>query len=267
MVLALYSINCTTAGQYWDQQTKNQEAKTDMNKKQNQQVLIDMYRENIKIAENEFSKLNDIKYSSLDDMGDRYYYKNTTKMIEDKQAELKIIISENQEKFELILSKNKISAKQDDIKQSKQLYEFYANFINKPGLTSEHVQFVFQILLSILIELIAQVSIYIFMQINESDKIKQMVFTREEIKQFTRIAFKDIIDNGKKYFLDRDTIMQLMNGFNLDKKKYKHIIRVATKSRLIVREKKKYKPANEFIDRQIFLDNMCEKLGIGLDLS
>ena len=192
-------------------------------------------------------------------MSDRWYYRNTTKSVEARQSELQTIIEDNQIKIETILSENKISAKQDTIKKSEQLYKFYSDFFK--NISSEQVQFIFQLLLSVLIELIAQVSIYLFIQMNGKQINHSMVFTTEEIKKFTKIIYMNIIEKKEKYFLNKNDIIKLMsNGF--DEMKYKELIKIAKKDKLIKLEKGKLRPDSGFIDRQVFYENMCKMLKI-----
>ena len=269
IILALYSINCTTAGQYWEQQKKTEETTISVNEKENQKELVEMYKNNIKIAEDELIILNDVKYSSIDDMSDRWYYNQTTGKVEKKQDELQARINENQAKIENILSENKISVKSEEINDSKQLYTFYANFFqgNKKNNT-ERVQFIFQVLLSLLIELIAQVSIYIFIKMNNTAEIKpvKIGYTKLEIEEFTRVLYKNIFDKtGKRtsavYLLDKNSTIKMM-GVGFSKNKYKHLVKLAVKNKLIVCEKGKFRPNGASIDRKAFYNNMCKSLDL-----
>lgn len=268
IILALYSINCTTAGQYWEQQLKNQEIKKHTNKQDNQSALYKLYKKQLERAENEFEKLDKIKYKSIDDLSDRYYYKNTTKSVEKRQTELQEQIKDYEKKIESILSENIISANQQESEQSKQLYEFYSNLIFKSKNNTEFVQFIFQILLSILIELIAQISIYIFMQINNFSPVikEKMIITKEDIHAFTKMIYLNIMAKKSEYFLDKNVVLKLMDG-KFNEKKYDHLVKAALKNKLMIRDKKtkKYKPENSFIDRSCFYKNMCDFFKIKLD--
>jgi hypothetical protein len=145
-VLALYSTNCTVAGQYWDQQIKKQEINTFVIDKENTFFLIKSYEEKIKNLQNEYDNLNEIRDNSLNDLSDLYNWKNTTQTLEEMKKAIKAELKEYENKLEKVLSENKVSVKnQNEIKMSKTLYIFYANIFNmKTETDDEKIQFIFK---------------------------------------------------------------------------------------------------------------------------
>jgi hypothetical protein len=264
IILAIYSINCTTAGQYWDQQKINQQSDTVIIDKENTAFLISLYKEKINDLKNEYKKLNTIRDNSLSDLSDLYYYKNTTKTIEDMKTEIKTELKDYETKLENLLKKNKVSAKnQDDIKMSKTLYIFYNE--NSP----EKVQFIFQVILSIIIESIAQLSIFSIIKIeffntkkNEIKEIKNIYtpvkITKNELRHFCVIAWGGIEKKQSKSLAGKTAFMNIASKVchSFTEEKHSILMRKALENDLIRKENNEYFP--NFIDRDNFYHNMCE---------
>ena len=274
IVLALYSINCTAAGQYWDQQVKNQEFNTHQTEKENLSFLISQYQTKIKSLQEEYNKLNEIKDKSVDDLSDLYYYRNTSKRVEDMKAKLKIEIKQYEEKLEKILIENKVSIKQEtNTKMSKTLYIFYRIIFKQPEGTEETIQFVFQILLSIIIESIAQLSIFSYMKIKyilehkDDKKLNKTIIpekiNHEELRHFSVNAWRGINTKQSKMITDKKTLINLTKRYciHFTEKKYIQIIKKAIVNGLLKSDRKGLHPA-DFVSQDIFYSKMKKILKI-----
>lgn len=264
-ILAIYSINCTAAGQYWDMQKINEKTETIIIDKENTSFLISFYQEKIKELKIEYNKLNEIRNKSLDNLGDLYYYRNTTKTIEEMKNEIKTELKNYEIKLENLLKENKVSAKnQDNIKMSKTLYIFY----NKDS--PEDVQFIFQVVLSVIIESIAQMALFAFMKIKYFSEKKEIIrikkpyspieITQNELRHFAVIAWRGIDKKQCPTLLNKTTFMKVIKNIchTFTAEKYKLIMRTAIMKKLIKKDKNGYLPGSEFVDREFFYRKMCE---------
>lgn len=279
IVLALYSINCTTAGQYWDQQKINQKTETEKIDKENNSYWIKRYEKKISEAEKEFDYLRDIESKSIKNLSNMYYYKNTGKTVEERKNELKQEIADYENELKKLTDENIVSAKnQDNIKMSKTLYLFYSNALNmKNG--EEKIQIIFQIILSILIESIAQLAIFAFMKIKFYSSYKKtkpmppvtkiytpIKITQNELRHFAVIAWSGINKKQSKSITNKSTFMGIIKNIcpEFTENKYKLILRKAVENKLIKREENKYFPGSDFIDQDIdqefFYKEMCKIL-------
>lgn len=274
IILAIYSINCTAAGQYCDQQIKNQESNTLKIDKENNAYWIGQYKNDIEKAENEIEKYKKIRNSSINNMGDLYYYKNTGKtlrqLIADENDKIKIA----REELKKYTDKNKVSAiNQDNIEMSKTLYIFYKIVFKQPDGFEENIQFVFQILLSIIIEGIAQLSIFAYMKIkstiiNKPSGIKKNgnTLSKNELRHFSIIAYSAITKKQSKHILSKkfilDIIKKVCEDFN--DKKYYRITRKAVLFSVLHKDKDKLIPDENYDDYNKFYKKMCEIFGFAL---
>lgn len=251
--LAIYSINCTTAGQYADMQKINKQILLSKNEQENYLYLIKRYEKKIENAEKEYNIIEEWKEKSIDDLSDRYYYKNTTKTVEEQQRELKEEINLYETKIENLLSENKVSAKSEDIILNKSLYEFYS--INN----SEKIQFVFQLLLSIFIELIAQISISCFIFFDNKKKIIKHDLSENKIQKFSIHAWHEIMNSDKKSITSKENLIQLIRKtcHDFSEDDYHDIINIALKKGLLRRRNGGYIP-DDFVDSNYFYREMCK---------
>jgi len=273
-ILALYSVNCTAAGQYWDQQIKNEETKTVIIDKENIEYWIEIYKKDIAKAEKEIENYQRIRNESIDNLSDMYYYKNTGKtlrqLIDEENKKIKTARSE----LKKLTDKNKVSAQnQDDIEMSKTLYIFYRIILKKPEGTEETIQFIFQIILSIIIESIAQLSIFSYMKIkyiSEYKKEKKIEkkniaeLNKTELRNFVTIAWRGITSKQTKRLTNKDTIMSIIMNFCpfFTNKKYNKIVKIAVVKNLLKTDKNGFYPASEFINQEIFYQKMQEYLNL-----
>jgi hypothetical protein len=263
-VLALYSINCTTAGQYWDQQIKNKEFNVEKADKENTSFLISQYEEKLIKLNEEKDNINARITASIENLSDMYYFRNTNKTAEQLKDEIENDIKEYENKLEVLLKENKVSINEkENIKMSRSLYEFYSTFL---GLENhEKVQFVFQLLFSIIIELIAQISIYAFINIREyvkeSKPEKKEKIIPGELRNFILLAWQGIKQKQSEYLNDKFHVIDRMKRVNpsFNENKYNIIIDLALKNKLIIKEKKELKPA-EFVDSEFFYKEMLKLL-------
>lgn len=274
IILALYSINCTTAGQYWDQQTINQASNTVLIDKENNSYWINRYEEKIRIADEELNNLKKIENNSIENMSDMYYYKNTGKTVQERKKEIKEEISNYESKLKTLTDQNKTSAKnQDNIMMSKSLYVFYRERLGKGEGFEQVVQFIFQLLLSIIIESIAQFAIFGYMKIKsilivketENKQIKPPVkvekINKKEIHHFTLVAFSGIVKMTSKALQPKSFIIEKVKvmcpGFS--EEKYSKIMIQAAKNKLVkIQRDNKWYPVNEFVTQDYFYKKMCE---------
>jgi len=266
-MLAFYSINCTTAGQYWDQQIKNRESNIEHSEKDNQFYLVEEYKKKIEKAGTEYDKLNEVKNASIESLSDLYYYKNTTSKIEKQKSELKTEIKEYEIKIENILNQNKISIKEKQNKIiSRSLYEFYAVVFKITGDKKiEKIQFIFQILLSIIIELIAQISIYVFMSISDINHNIEVtenktIVKQNELKHFTVLAWEGITRKQSVFLTDKSTLLKHIKklSMNFNELKYRYVIKTASRAGLIKKKHGGYIPGSNFVDSDYFYNQMCK---------
>ena len=270
-ILALYSINCTAAGQYWDQQKINEKISTEIIDKENTAFLISLYQEKIKELKTEYDKLNDMRNKSLKDLGDLYYYKNTTKTVEDMKNKIKKELKSYELKLENLLKENKVSAKNmNNIEMSKTLYIFYAVIFNMEKGSEEIIQFIFQVILSFIIESIAQMALFAFMKIKyfsekeEETEIEKsyspIEITKNELRHFAVIAWRGIDKKQCQTLLNKTTFMKIIKNIchTFTDEKYRFIMRIAITKRLIKKDKNGYLPGSEFVDREFFYRKMCE---------
>jgi len=295
-VLAFYSINCTTAGQYWSQVVKNQETEINENVKDNSLYLVERYKTKIAEKEEEYKKLNEIKDNSINDLSDLYGFKNTTKTVEEMKDKIEADIKELETELEKILNQNMISVKESEKKEkSKTLYQFYAGKDGNPDV----IQFIFQVMLSIIIELIAQMSIYIFMIIEDDRKhkipetepkiitcesesgdiveveieqepvdnpvISENKITPDELKYFSILAWEGIHREWYKHLCEKDMIIGNMPKFkqnNFTEEKYNKIINLALQNKLIKEVGNNYEQYNEFTTNEYFLNKMKSLLNL-----
>jgi len=274
MVLALYSINCTAAGQYWDQQIKNQEIKTDKIDKENIEYWIETYKKDITKAEEEIENYQKIRNESIDNLSDMYYYKNTGKTLRQLINEENKKIDIARKKLKELTDKNKVSAKNpDDIEMSKTLYIFYRRCFKQPEGTEETIQFVFQILLSIIIESIAQLSIFSYMKIKyilehkDDKKLNKTIIpekiNHEELRHFSVNAWRGINTKQSKMITDKKTLINLTKRYciHFTEKKYIQIIKKAIVHGLLKSDKNGLHPA-DFVSQDIFYSKMKKILKI-----
>ncbi len=261
IMLAIYSIHCTTAGQYWDQQIKNEEVKTINIDKENNSYWIERYEKKIQDSEKEIERLNEIRNNSIGNLSNMYYYKNTEGKVEKRIEEETIKIEQYENELRKLTNKNKVSAKKkEEITQSKTLYEFYHK------TDPELIQFFFQVLLSIFIEAIAQVSIYIFMQLNEKhiNKVeKKTSISEEKLLTFAAYAWYEIDINKNDYLSNTKKIYKMSKEYKQDitKKEINTIFQIGLKAGLLQRINGNIKPAVDIKTSEIFYNKILNILG------
>jgi hypothetical protein len=277
-ILALYSINCTVAGQYWDQQIKKQEINTTQIDKENTAFLINSYQKDIENLQDEYNKLNDMRNKTLNDLSDLYNWKNTTKKIEDMKAVIKIELKEVKQKLEKILIENKVSAKdKDNIIMSKTLYIFYSKFFNiKEENGDEKIQFIFQLLLSIIIESIAQLSIFAYMKIKFFDQLSifktdktvkiysPVQINKNDLRLFATLVWRGIDTKQSKRLYNKTTFMNSVKKVNPHYRDdfYRTIMKTGIENKLIIHKEDGYYPASEFVNREYFIKKMSEIMNL-----
>lgn len=264
-ILALYSINCTTAGQYWDQQIKNKEFNTEQAEKENESFLLTQYQDKIKKLQNEYDNINSRIDNTIENLDDMWNYKNTNQKAEDMKSEIKKEIKDYEIKIENILKQNKISVKETEkVKMSKTLYIFYSTIFGLKGESpEERVQFIFQLLLSIIIELIAQLSIFAFLNIKpEPEKKKTKIeILNSELRNFSLLAWSGIKRKQTRYLTTGVILLKNMIRHcpYFTETKYKTIMKKALEKRLIKKDRNKgFLPASEFVDQEYFLTKLTE---------
>lgn len=265
-ILAIYSINCTTAGQYWDQQVKNKQFNTEKAEKENESFLLQEYQDKLKSLQKEYDKINSRIDNTIENLDDMWNYKNTNQKAEDLKKEIKNEIKIYEKKIEDILKENKISVKEkDNITMSKTLYIFYSAAFNMRGENPhEKVQFVFQLLLSIIIEMIAQISIFIFLNVRPEEKKKiekKIEIFASELRNFALIAWNGIKRGQSRYLTGKSVLFRNMTRHcpYFTEQKYKMIMSKAIEKHLIKKDRKYgFLPASEFVDQEFFLKKMKE---------
>jgi flagellar motor switch/type III secretory pathway protein FliN len=273
-VLALYSINCTTAGQYWDQQKVNEKTTSTTTEKSNQEYQLNEYKKSKAKAEKEYEDLEKVRGASITNLDDSWTYEEEIEDIEKRKNKLKTEIKEYEKKIDELLEQNKISViAEENKKMSKSLYQFYSNIFLGPDIKGdvpqhEKIQFIFQVLLSIIIELIAQMAIFIFMKIkyiiDRKDKpqliIKNKSLTKNELRHFTVIAYTGINKKQSKRLSSKNTILHIIKPicplFTEDK--YKLIIKKAVLNNLLKADKHGLTPVSDFVDHNFFYKKMCK---------
>ena len=274
-VLAFYSINCTTAGQYADQQTKNEELNTFESEKDNTTYIITQYQKNIVASEKEIERFTTMIDNSIENLSDAYDFKNTlaiTREEKEKEQDKKALL---EKELNALLVENKISIAQiSNREKSKSLYVFYAALIwdmSKPENKSkpEIVQFIFQVILSIIIEMIAQLSIFIFMSIGvsgEPAEEKKITIRQNELNKFAFFAFENInLRNPPFLNLGNDLIVRIKKVCPLFTDEiYRCILRVGIKNDLIKKQGKGFIPGADYVDGNFFYQQMCNILKFNL---
>jgi hypothetical protein len=264
-VLAVYSINCTIAGQYWDQQIKDSQTETNTTEKENTAYLAQQYQQNIEELKKESAELARQKSESIKNLSDRYDYKNTVAAVEKRQSEIKAEIKEYEKEIKKIIDGNKISLKRtEDIKILENIYSFYN--AKNPKL----IQFIFQGVLSIFIELMAPLALMFFIDLKPKEfKIVKKTITAdpvsiypETVKNFTILAFMNIENEVSKALLSTQEIhiLSKKRGIYMTEKEIDRIYKTAEKKELVKKSGAGYIPASEYIDADYFYEKIAEGL-------
>jgi hypothetical protein len=269
-LLAIYSINCTVAGQYWDQQVKNTEVKKDLNSQENSQYLIESWRQRIIDLDEEYKTLEAQKRETIKNLEDRFDYKRTTADVEKRQDEIKKERKEYEQKIEAAISGDEVSAKSESLNFAKNIYQFYS------ADRADVIQFIFQVFLSVIIELIAPLSLLFFTILNKKPCpvtiIKEEKTVKEEkpkeilnksiVRNFVTTAWYMIRANKKDYLTNKDSILKMANmkRINFSPEAYDKIIECGLANNLISLEGGRYKPASNFVDEDYFYEKICEYL-------
>ena len=260
--LAIYSINCTIAGQYWDQQVKDSQTENVITDKENTAYLTEQYQENIKELKKEYADLESQKKESIKNLEDRYDFKNTLAATEKRQKEIKAEIQVYEQKIEDIIKNNKISVKRtEDIKILKNIYSFYSP--DNP----QAIQFIFQAILSIFVELMAPLSLMFFMdlkptKIDDSKKPvnNNKILSYDIIRNFAILAFMNIENKVSEHLLPKPEIVILSRrrGMYIPDQDIQTILDTAEQLELIKIDDDMYKPASEYIDVDYFTEKIFE---------
>ena len=248
--LAIYSINATVAGQYWDQQTRNVTDSVIVSSQENSQYWFEYYNNKIKDLQAEYKDLNNWKKESITNLSQRFYYRNTTQTVEERQAEIKTEIEKTEIELKQLTKDNNISAKKQTVNYAKNIYQFY----NKDN--PEIIQFIFQLMLSIFIELIAPMSLLFFVNISNRDTGYKI--DKSKIRHFAIIGWYNIEKNKSNFILSKDNIINMAQkrGVKFTEKDYNYIIKTSIKNKLLKKKDNKYIPYSDFIDSNYFIDKL-----------
>ena len=249
-LISIFSIFCSTAGQFADSQSKinNQ---IGINENINQQhTNLDYAWKELERLNREWESLETEKRATIKTAADRYEWKNTTAKIETRQAEIK---TEKQQYENMIFKKS----------ENSQIIEQYASDIFDQISTSVKqkivIMLIFEILISIIIELVAPLALYL-MTLNESKQPASK-------KKITPAKTKTIEDYVKEYADSRfDGIKNgVLNGrpvviakTRMSPKVYQTITKIAMNKKLIILNGKIPKAA-DFVDKNQFVKAMLAK--------
>jgi len=151
VIVSLFSIFCNVSVQYSDARQKSDRQEFETIKKSDDSDDKKYYRERIAELNKEYNSYNSAKFETIKNLNDRFEYKQTSALVEERQKE----ITENIKYYESMLNeKTEIESK-----IIPDIFDFITNSMDQKLL----VTFIFIIFLSIVLELSTPMFFYLYL--------------------------------------------------------------------------------------------------------
>lgn len=251
VLISIFSVFCSTAGQFADSQTK-------INSQIGQHDIINQQQGNLDYAWSELERLNREwesleaeKRATIKSAADRYEWKRTTANIDAQQIEIK----KTKEKYENMIF--------DNPNKLQTVEKYAADIFDQISMDVKQkitIMLIFEILISIIIELVAPLALYL-MTLNKPvivDKVKKIEPVKKRtLPEWIRI-YADARFIGNENTLKGRPAVISQTGMSIQV--FNKITAMALKKKLITIEGKATK-AGDFVNKEVFIKTMTENKG------
>ena len=180
--LSIYSVICTSAGQSFSLGIVINEDMIEAAREEYTQQEIDDIQKRIEWIDQELIRLREVKNETIKSLADRYEWKNTLRITEEREREL------TEERLLLSKQLSELRSKAKTTKNIKQrstnIYEFYSDMIDIPP---EWLQFILHTILSVFIALMAPIGIIIITDMFVSKPHKKKKYKKQDKNTMAKI--------------------------------------------------------------------------------